>query len=54
MVEAIIIVVSVVIVASVIGVYVYKKTKGLPTGECSCCANKGKKFVKAYRKKYTK
>lgn len=34
--------------------YIYKKKKGLPTGECACCANskKGNNLLKQYNKKY--
>ena len=34
--------------------YIYRKKKGLPTGECACCAStkKGNKLVKSYNKKY--
>ena len=36
--------------------YIYKKAKGLPTGECACCANKkkGNNLLKQYNKKYHK
>ena len=36
--------------------YIYRKIKGLPTGECACCASnkKGSNLVKQYNKKYKK
>lgn len=30
--------------------HLYRKRKGLPTGECACCQNKGKNLVKQYHK----
>ncbi|MDD4103728.1 MAG: hypothetical protein PHU89_01800 [Bacilli bacterium] len=54
--EIVVIIVCVAIVGGVFGTWVYKKTKGLPTGDCESCgliANK-KKILKQYRKKYKK
>ena len=34
----------------IIGIYVYKKTHHLPTGECACCHKSGKQLVKEYHK----
>lgn len=53
-VEIVTIVVVSLIVVSIIGVFVYKKIKHLPTGECSCCKSKGNALLKKYRKKYKK
>lgn len=33
-----------------IGSYIYKKVKGLPTGECASCAGKMKKAVRKAKK----
>ena len=33
-----------------LGRHLYRKRKGLPTGECACCGNKGKNLVKQYHK----
>ena len=30
--------------------YIYKKVKGLPTGECACCHKSTKKLLKEYHK----
>ena len=52
--EIIVIIASVAIVGAVIGTWLYKKSKRLPTGACESCSlltNK-KKILKAYRKKY--
>ena len=52
--EIIVIIACTLIVGGVIGNYIYRKIKKLPTGECSYCskAKKGNKLIKAYRKKY--
>lgn len=48
--EIIVIIISLVIVGSVIGSYIYKKIKHLPTGDCACCSNKMKKaFAKGVK-----
>ena len=44
--DIVILVVVILVVGSIIGVYIYKRAKGLPTGECSCCSSKMKKGVK--------
>ena len=33
-----------------IGRYIYKKVKGLPTGECACCHKSTKQLLKEYHK----
>lgn len=50
--EIITIIVCVLIVGGVLGNYIYRKAKHLPTGECSCCKKvKGKpSWVEEYRK----
>lgn len=30
--------------------YIYRKVKGLPTGECACCHKSTKKLLKEYHK----
>ena len=35
-----------------LGIYVYKKVKHIPTGECSCCYKKKQKLIKDYHKAY--
>ncbi len=54
MVVAIITIVCVVVfLLTLLGVYIYKKVKHLPTGECSTCSFNGKsKLLKEYHKKY--
>ena len=51
--EILIILLIIIFLGSLIGRYIYKKNKGLPTGECACCkAAKKNALVKAYHKKY--
>lgn len=37
-----------------IGRYIYRKIKGLPTGDCACCHKGSKKLLKEYHKAYSK
>jgi len=48
--EIIVIATCILIVGSVIGTYVYKKIKHMPTGDCCDCPIKNKKFVNEYHK----
>ena len=50
--EIIVIVITAIIVASIIGNYIYRKIRHLPTGECAYCSKKGNNLLKRYRKKY--
>ncbi len=52
LIEALVIVGAIAIVGGVVARYIYKKTKHMPTGECACCAQKNKKMVSEYHKKY--
>ena len=52
--DILIIVLACIIVCSIIGYYIYRRIKGLPTSDCGGCANKGKNLDKAYNKKYKK
>lgn len=52
--EIIVIIAAAAIVLSVIGTYIYKKVKRLPTGECASCSTKGSGLLKEYNKKYKK
>ena len=36
--------------AFLIGRYIYRKIKGLPTGECACCHKSKKQLLKEYHK----
>lgn len=44
--DIVILVVVILVVGAIIGTYIYKRMKGLPTGECSCCSSGMKKSVK--------
>ena len=37
---------------ALIGRYIYRKVKGLPTGDCAYCHKNSKKLLKEYRKCY--
>ena len=50
--EIIVLTLVIAFVATMIGIYVYKKRHHIPTGECACCQSKGKKLVKDYHKCY--
>ncbi len=56
--EIIVIIICVFIVGGVIGNYLYRKFKHLPTGECACCQKDSKKkqskLLEEYHKKYHK
>ncbi len=45
----------VIFLCSMLGVYIYKKFKHLPTGDCAYCSfNNKNKLLKEYHKKYGK
>ena len=56
--EIIVIILCILIVGGVIGRYIYRKAKKLPTGECACCSKTKKKsnitemYYKSYPKNY--
>ena len=54
--EILVIVLIVAFLSFLIGKYIYRKKKGMPTGECACCASskKGNNLVKQYNKTYHK
>ena len=45
---------SVSFVSAVLAVYIKKRIKGEPTGECACCHKGTKKMLKQYHKMYSK
>ena len=50
LIEIVTIVSSSLIVFGNIGVFVYKKIKHLPTGDCQYCSYKNKNIIEEYRK----
>ena len=52
--EILIIVLTIVFIAAVIGSYIYKKKHHLPTGECECCHKSKEQLLKEYHKLYSK
>ena len=48
--EIVVITIVISFFAFLIGRYIYKKIKGLPTGECACCHKSTKQLLKEYHK----
>ena len=48
--EILVVVATAIFFAAILGVYIYKKTHHLPTGECACCHKSKKQLLKEYRK----
>lgn len=44
--DIIVLIVLVIIIAAIIGVYIYKRVNNLPTGECASCHTRMKKAMK--------
>ena len=56
LIEILVIIFAVTVVSLVLGNYIYKKVKHIPTGECANCSNKNKanKMFKDIRKELNK
>lgn len=52
--EIIVIFLLIVFLSIYLGIYIYKKIKHLPRGECASCKTKKSRLLKEYRKKYKK
>lgn len=52
LIEIIVIIACIAIVGGVLGTYIYKRVKGIPTGECVECRKGTKKLLKEYKKMY--
>ena len=50
--EIIVLILVVLFVSFIVGIYVYRKTHHLPTGECACCHKSKKQLLKEYHKIY--
>ena len=50
--EIVVITIVISFLTFLIGRYIYKKIKGLPTGECACCHKSTKQMLKEYHKCY--
>lgn len=48
--EVVVISAVVIFLLLVIGNYIRKKIKGLPTGDCACCHKSAKQMLKEYHK----
>ena len=49
-VEILVITFVVIFLVFLFGRYIYRKVKGLPTGECACCHKSKKQLLKEYHK----
>ncbi len=54
MVETIVIIAVISFLSFMVGRYIYRKIKKMPTGECQYCSHSKNNLVKEYRKKYPK
>lgn len=52
LIEIVVIGLAICYVLLIVGIHLYKKHKGLPTGECAACAKGSKKLLKKYHKMY--
>lgn len=52
--DIIVLVASIIIVASVLGRYIYRKSKKMTTGDCACCTLKTEKTLKKIRRELKK
>lgn len=52
--EILIIVGIILFFSALIGVYIYKKVKHIPTGDCASCAKRKNQMLKEYHKMYGK
>ena len=48
--EIVVITIVILFFAALIGRYLYRKVKGLPTGDCAYCHKSAKKLLKEYHK----
>lgn len=48
--EVLVLVAAILFVLTILGIYIYKKARHLPTGECACCHKGSKKLLKEYHK----
>ena len=48
--EVVVISLTVIFLLTIIGNYIRKKIKGLPTGDCACCHKSKKQLLKEYHK----
>ena len=48
--EILVIIASIAFVATILGIYIYKKKHHIPTGDCACCHKNKKQLLKKYHK----
>ena len=52
--EILVLVTIIAFIATIVGIYIYKRVHHLPTGDCACCHINTKKLLKDYHKMYPK
>ena len=52
--EILVVIAVIAFLATLIGVYIYKKAHHLPTGDCACCHKSKEQLLKEYHKYYSK
>ncbi len=50
--EIIVIIAVVIFLGVLLGIYIYRRSKNLPTGDCAYCHKNKNKLLKEYHKKY--
>ena len=48
--EILVLALAVSFVLLILGIYIYKKMKHIPTGDCACCHKSKKQLLKEYKK----
>ncbi len=52
--EILVVIAVIAFLATLIGVYIYRKAHHLPTGDCACCHKSKEQLLKEYHKYYSK
>lgn len=52
--EIIVVIAVTTFLGALFGRYLYRKKRGLPTGECACCSHSKSNLVEKYHKYYSK
>ena len=48
--EILVIIATIIFLVAIVINHIYRKVKGLPTGDCACCHKSTKKLLKEYHK----
>lgn len=52
--EIIVVIAVTIFLGALFGRYLYRKKRGLPTGECACCSHSKSNLVEKYHKYHSK